>query len=115
MSPFQYWFLCIIVLVCITIVLVRGSMLEKIKQRILKITPKRFEENVGFLMYCSMCLGFWIGIIGIAILVKDTIFLNRIVTAICSGFLVSVLSIYLDRLIFGIDKHNDLDTPEDED
>lgn len=110
MSHLQYWLLCILVLVCVTEWLVRAPQFETIKIWILKVTPKFAEETVGGFLYCTLCLGFWIGLIGTIIGKVDSIFVNRPITWIASAFLVSVLSIYLDRLLFGIDKHNNLDS-----
>lgn len=108
MSDFQYWFLCIIVLVCVAVALVRGSILEEPKTWFLKFVPRILEKKVNELLYCSMCLGFWVGLVGTAILRVHGLFLNRPVTWICSGFLVSILAIFTDRMIFGRDSRNNL-------
>ena len=109
MSDFQYWFICVMGSVCISIGLVRGPMFDLPKGFIIKHLPKRLEEEVAKAMYCSMCAGFWIGLLSSIFLGVAPVFLNTPCTVIITAFVVSIVSILMDRIIFGIDKFNDLD------
>ena len=92
----------ILAAVCMAVCLTRASVFEWIKTLIISSVPKGFDEVVGELMYCSQCLGFWIGAIGSAFFPLDLGISNSIaLEALFTGFIVSTLSILMDRLIYG--------------
>ena len=103
------WVVWIIILVCMTEWLIRSPQFESFKEFALKHSPKFIEKGLGGLLYCTLCLGFWIGLLCSIPAYRGIEFsmFNMPVTLVANAFLVSVLSLYLDRLLFGIDRHND--------
>ena len=96
----------IVAAVSATICLSKAAIFERPKKLIISSVTSKFGLDIiiGELMYCSQCLGFWVGVFGfvfhpypIANPFIDKLFINAIIT----GFIVSTLSILLDRIIYG--------------
>ena len=93
----------LIVWTSVTIIWIHGEIFKFIKDSILFITPWILEEYVATLLYCSQCSGFWVGIIGYFIINPEWINNNGgpIITVILHGFVISLTSTILDRIIYG--------------
>lgn len=92
----------------VTITMVRGEIFTWMKDRILWIVPKRFEDYAATLMYCSQCSGFWVGTIGSLLIYPEWFSLtipfgvvHEVMVGILNGFTVSLSATMTDRLIYG--------------
>jgi len=98
----------IIIWTAVTITAVRGEIFTWIKDRVLWIAPKRLEDWIATLMYCSQCAGFWVGTLGAVFIYPEWIPLSipsgiaeEIVRAILNGFTISLSATITDRMIYG--------------
>jgi hypothetical protein len=92
--------LFIIASVSCSVVLARADILEEPKQFILKHLPTRLEVTIGSFMYCSQCIGFWVGIAMSLVLGTQ---MSEIpgVNALILGFVSSYFSSIGDRIVYG--------------
>lgn len=101
-----FWF---VAAVSTTICLSRSAIFESPKKYVISIAPFRFGIDIilGELMYCSQCLGFWIGLFGFIFFpyISNLTMIEIVPNAILAGFIVSTLSITLDRIIYGRHKN----------
>jgi len=85
---------------CLTHLLATGSIFEPFKQRILGLIPRkwrRFEKSMAELMFCSQCLGFWIGLAG-SILVYEYIPAPVGLANLLFAAAVSTTALFLTRI-----------------
>jgi hypothetical protein len=93
-------FMFILISVSITILLSKGDIFEPIKYTILKIIPRCIEESVLMFMYCSMCIGFWVGILVYSISPLVISVSIPYIDYVFAGSISSLFSIGIDRIIF---------------
>lgn len=96
----------IIVSMSLTVVLARAEVLEYIKGYIIMHVSVKMEKPLGSLMYCSQCMGFWIGII-LSIFLGPSLSGIPGVDNILLGFVSSYFSSLGDRIIYGISDESD--------
>lgn len=94
-----YWFTAA---VCMTICITRADIFERAKMIAISLAPSKIgmDEFIGKLLYCSQCLGFWVGFI-FHIVHPSYTMVNFIIDPFLSGFVVSTISIGVDRIIYG--------------
>ena len=92
----------ILVFSSLSILLAKGEIFDPIKEIILKHIPSFIDEYVATLLTCSMCIGFWIGLIGSFIYDMTWLQLvsGKIQSHLLAGPLISVTSIAIDKFIF---------------
>lgn len=97
----------IFVIICsaLSVGIARGTLLDPAKTLVLKLIPQKYtsvEFMIGTLLYCSQCIGFWVGIIiGTILDIKWTGYISGIPYVILSGFISSSFSMILDRFSYG--------------
>jgi hypothetical protein len=104
----------IIAAVSTTICLSKAAIFERPKKMIISSVTSKFGIDIiiGELLYCSQCLGFWVGVFGFMIHPYSVVnpFMNKLfLNAIITGFMVSTLSILIDRMIYGRYENTDED------
>lgn len=100
----------IIVTSAITIGISRGYLLDGLKDWIIKKIPNRFvliEREVGKLLFCSQCVGFWVGIIMSIFMNPEWVGIFPVVNNIIAGFVTSLFSSMFDFAIFGKGEEDD--------
>lgn len=81
----------------LTVLMVRGSIFERLKKFILRYSYGPTELVMAELLYCSQCLGFWVGMGGSFHLpVRMDVLWHLLFAA-----MVSTFAILLDRIIYG--------------
>lgn len=89
------------VAVSMTICLAKASIFEPGRTLILSAVPAGMDEAIGELLYCSQCLGFWIGFAGYLLFPLYHGGISLGISSVFAGFVVSTLSIAMDKLIYG--------------
>lgn len=93
--------LYLLILICFTLVFVRGWIFDRPKKFLIKPLKGYIEEFFSTLLYCSMCTGFWVGLFGSFILDSSWIGYSPAINHFASGLIISILSKGVDKLIFG--------------
>lgn len=96
----------ILISVSCTITLVRAEILERPKGWIIDSLPVKLEKLVGSFLYCSQCLGFWVGI-AISLILNVWITEIPVLDQVMLGMVSSYLSSIGDRLVYGIPGDDD--------
>lgn len=93
--------LIIFIIVCVscTVTFTRAEIFEWPKNKIINRLPVKLEKPIGSLMYCSQCLGFWVGftlswLIGLPI--SGIVGIDNIML----GFVSSYFSSLGDKIIY---------------
>jgi len=92
----------IISLSAVTVVLCKADILENLKEYILQILFKENEdkkEKYGALLYCPMCLGFWVGLSGSNFFNINYLTNSYILNMVLVGFMISYFSSLLGKFV----------------
>lgn len=84
----------------VTVLLIRGEIFEPFKMKILHVVPGFAEEFFASVMYCSQCLGVWIGLVGL-LTIEPVSFIHPLAQCILFPAAVSTIALLLDRVIYG--------------
>lgn len=81
--------LILIGLICVTVLFINATPISMLRDK-LGLYEIDYEKNSKFknriteLLSCAMCLGLWVGLIGCIFLIKDTIIIKLLYSAIIS-------------------------------
>jgi len=90
----------IVMFSAITIVIVNGSIFDDVKTSIIVATPRVAERMVSTFLYCPLCIGFWVGLIGYILNAFQGIGTGFvIVDAVGCGCIISVVSTIINGVI----------------
>ena len=102
-NPVEQFVIWILSLSSLTVLLARGGIFYNMKMTIMRLLPARFgiDHKAMELMFCSQCLGFWVGILGAWLIEFPTG--SSVIKFILIGALVSTISLTIDRICYGRD------------
>jgi hypothetical protein len=85
----------------IAVGLAGGNILSKPKYWLVKKLPHGIQEEALSFLFCSMCIGFWVGLFGS--ILADTGWVSRtgLPGPLGFAFAVSISALGLNRLVFG--------------
>ena len=75
----------------LTLIIVRGAVFHSLRDGLLKIRP----QDIGYLVTCPQCMGFWIGLFG------GTIYAGFFFAPIYAGA-VSLLSMIVEKWVLSV-------------
>lgn len=85
----------------LSILLARGEIFDWVKSRLIRLLPQSLDESLYTLAYCSMCIGFWVGLLmALCIRVEALYAFTGYAYPVFSGAIISIISIAVDRLIW---------------
>ncbi|HQO39112.1 MAG TPA: hypothetical protein PK986_01460 [Spirochaetota bacterium] len=90
----------LLALTSVTLVIAKGDIFIPLKNRIVRHVPAPHDETVSLFLYCPMCLGVWVGIIGSFMCVMDWLPFMVWTKPIIMGCMVGTCAGVIDHLVF---------------
>lgn len=85
----------------ITIGLTRSELLDEVKEKLISFLPLGLDRYIGTLLFCTQCLGFWIGLILSIFISPSWIGIYPVVDNILAAFAASYISTLMDLVVYG--------------